>query len=128
MKPGVRSSRRDAELRTIAAALAQQYPDTNTHWQAAVVPFRENMVGDVSGALYVLCRRSRLRVADRGANMANLLLARATVRGKEIALRSALGASRGRIIRQLLMESVLLAAIGGFFGLLFAAWGTEMLV
>ena len=128
LKPGVSVEQADAELRTISAALAQQYPDTNTRWAAAVVPLRENMVGDVSGGLYVLVGAVGCVLLIAAANMANLLLARATVRGKEIALRSALGASRGRIIRQLLTESILLAAIGGFFGLVFAAWGTELLV
>jgi putative ABC transport system permease protein len=87
LKPGVSVEQASAELRTIAAALAQQYPDSNTNWSMVVVPLRENMVGDVSGGLYVLCGAVGCVLLIASANMANLLLARATVRGKEIALR-----------------------------------------
>lgn len=128
LKPGVTVAQADADLRTIAAALEKQYPDTNTQFGAAVVPLRDDLVGDVRTALYVLFGAVVCVLLIANANVANLMLARASVRGKEIALRAALGASRRRIIRQLLTESLLLAGIGGVLGLFIAKWGTDALI
>jgi putative ABC transport system permease protein len=128
VKTGVPLAQANAELRTIAAALEKKYPETNTKASAGSQPLRDEMVGDVRTALYVLFGAVACLLLIANANVANLMLARASVRGKEIALRAALGASRGRIIRQLLTESVLLAGLGGLLGLVVAQWGTEALV
>lgn len=121
-------SQAQSDLSNIAANLTKLYPTTNTHFGVAVRTLRDDLIGDVRTGLYVLFGAVICVLLIANANVANLLLARASVRGKEMALRAALGANRLRIVRQLLTESLLLSGIGGGLGLLFAQWGTDALV
>jgi predicted permease len=128
LKPGVSPAQAQSQMDSVTAQLEKQFPEFDKGWGVRVVPLHEQFVGGIRTALLVLLGAVAFVLLIACANVANLALSRATARKRELAIRTALGATRARTIRQMLTESILLSVVGGAAGLLLAAWGTDVLL
>jgi len=127
LRPGVTPDGARAELANESARLQQEHPNENRAWEAQYVPMRDDVFGSASTTASLLFGGAALVLLVVCANVANLLLARGAARDREVSLRAAIGARRGRLIRQFLTESLVLVALGGALGIVLARWGSDIL-
>ncbi len=127
LKPGISLARAQSDMSVIARRLSEQYPDTNKQLGAVVTPTKAQIIGNTGTALLMLLAAAGCVLLIACANVANLLLAKAAAREREMAIRTALGAARGRLLRQMVTESVLLAMVGGALGLFLASFSMKVL-
>jgi predicted permease len=125
LKPGIAFDRADADMQVLARHLAEEFPEADKGTSITLVPLKQDVVGPIEPLLLMLLGAVVFVLLIACVNVANLMLARSRSRTREVAIRTALGASRGRVVRQLLTESVLLAILGGSLGCLIAFWGTK---
>ncbi|HEX6162819.1 MAG TPA: ABC transporter permease, partial [Vicinamibacterales bacterium] len=128
LKDGTSLQQANAELRTISDQLAKQYPEESSNFIGIATPLQDRLVGSARTPLLVLLGAVGCVLLIVVANVANLLMARATVRARELAIRAAIGADRSTLMRQLLTESVVIALVGGVLGVLFAFWGVDLIL
>jgi putative ABC transport system permease protein len=128
LKPGVEVKQAQAEMNIISSGLEQRYPEDDKGWGAVVIPLHDDLVSDVRPALLVLLGAVAFVLLIACVNVANLALAKTFSRKKEIAIRTALGATSGRVLRQILVETVLLALVGGALGLAYAHSGIRLIM
>jgi putative ABC transport system permease protein len=128
MRPGVTFAQAQADMNVIMAQLARECPDFNQNWGVTVIPLRQQLTGDLKTPLLVLLAAVGLVLLIACANVANLMLMRSSARQREMAIRTSLGATRARIVRQLLVESGILGVAGGSLGLLVAVWSKNLLL
>ena len=128
LQPGVSLEQANAELATITEQLKAQYPDTNTNFTTRATSLQERLVGSARTPLLILLGAVGCVLLIVIANVANLMMARATVRARELAIRAAIGANRRTLVRQLLTESVVMAFAGGVIGVLLAFWGVDLIL
>jgi len=127
LKPGVTVEQARADLAAVSARLQREYPGDNFGWAAEVIPLRDDLVGDLRRPLLVFLGAVAFVLLIACANVANLMLARGATRQREVAIRVAIGAGRGRLVRQIMTESVLIAALGGALGVLLARYGVRLI-
>jgi putative ABC transport system permease protein len=127
LRPGVSVEKAEIEMKTIAARLEAQYPDTNTNWTAIIIPLQELIFGKVQDSVVILFAAVILVLLIACANVAHLLMSRAGKRSQEMAIRSALGAGRMRLLRLMLIESLLLSLVAGILGFVAAVWSMDLL-